>query len=226
MLTDIMLHMQVSSHIIVSTHKCHISNLCVKLPWFLRVWWDWYHLIPGLFTSLLLVKQLGSLCSSERNRHLKGVLPDLFARAQGQEEPGSGYVDSSPPIIRGVQSFVLELPSQHPVLLLPMPAVSPCIPDWWQLPQETRGQETQPAAPCNPSRQEQGCNQRSFLKVGQAARYIYGKGRHSGICHGRPKDWNTMVPNVLHKPSTETTQHTSMLCSNFFLFLQTPIFLS
>lgn len=118
--TGIMLHMQVSPHIIVSIYKCYISSPCVKLPWLLKLWWDWYHLISGLFTSLLSVRQLGSLCSTERNRHLEGVLPVLFAWAQGKEESGSGYVVFSPLTVRGVQSFVLGWPFQHPILLLPM----------------------------------------------------------------------------------------------------------
>lgn len=208
--TGIMLHMQVSPHITVSTYKCYISSPCVKLPWFLKLWWDWYHLISGLFTSLLSVRQLGSLCSTERNRHLEGALPVLFACTQGQEESGSGYIVFSPLTVRGVQSFVLGQPFQHPILLLPLPLVSPCIPGWLQLAQETRVCR-QHSQPHHVSRNTQCCSQRAFLKVGQAATHICGKGRDSGICHGQPKDWNPMVQNILDKPSTEP--HSTPVCS-------------
>lgn len=124
-----------------------------------------------------------------------------------------------------VLCFGAAIPAPSP----PAPNATHASPHPWLIVASTGntcGQETQSATPCSPCRNTQCCNQRSFLKVGQAARYICGKGRDSGICHGQPRDWNTMVLNVLHKPSKGTTQHTSVLCYNFFLFLQSVIFLS
>lgn len=81
----ILLHTQVSPHIIDSTYKCHMSSPCVKWPWFLKMWWDWFHLTSVLTMSLVSVRQLGSLCSQKQalKRYFAWSLWDICMRMRG-----------------------------------------------------------------------------------------------------------------------------------------------
>lgn len=116
--------------------------------------------------------------------------------------------------------FGAAVPVPQP--LLPVSLMSPCIPDWSNLPWEAHvgSRHSQPHNVILADTQS-AATRDPIWRWGKLQRTPVGKEQAQVFVIDSQETRYLKTLSVLHEPSTGTTQHTSMLCYDFFLLLET-----